>query len=211
MPTIDLYCERLGTGLLAEPVNALTNAAFFLAAWAGWRFARRRGQVSGEVQVLIALTVAIGIGSALFHSYATAWAQFLDVFPILLFQLAFLWIYARREIGLPSGSAALVTGAFLIVALGARQFPHYLNGSLIYAPAIAAIAALGLYHWLSREPRRGILLAAAAIFTVSLCLRTIDEAICPRWPLGTHFLWHLLNSVVLYLCVRTAIEIRDRI
>ncbi len=26
---IDLYCERCGAGLPAEPINALTNAAFF--------------------------------------------------------------------------------------------------------------------------------------------------------------------------------------
>lgn len=26
---IDIYCERLGPGLWAEPLNALTNAAFF--------------------------------------------------------------------------------------------------------------------------------------------------------------------------------------
>jgi hypothetical protein len=25
---IDLYCERLGPGILAEPINALTNLAF---------------------------------------------------------------------------------------------------------------------------------------------------------------------------------------
>lgn len=27
---IDLYCERLGAGILAEPINALTNLAFIL-------------------------------------------------------------------------------------------------------------------------------------------------------------------------------------
>jgi len=31
---MDAYCERLGPGLFAEPLNALTNVSFLLAAWA---------------------------------------------------------------------------------------------------------------------------------------------------------------------------------
>jgi len=38
---IDLYCERLGPGLWAEPLNALTNLAFLLTALASWQLARR--------------------------------------------------------------------------------------------------------------------------------------------------------------------------
>ena len=28
------YCERIGPGLLAELLNAVTNASFLIAAWA---------------------------------------------------------------------------------------------------------------------------------------------------------------------------------
>ena len=37
MDRIDAYCERLGPAFWAEPVNALTNAAFPIAAWVAWR------------------------------------------------------------------------------------------------------------------------------------------------------------------------------
>jgi hypothetical protein len=50
----------------------------------------------------------------------------------------------------------------------------------------------------------GILLAAG-IFLLSLTFRTIDKAACASFPLGTHFLWHLLNALVLYVLLRTAI------
>jgi len=53
--------------------------------------------------------------------------------------------------------------------------------------------------------RRGLELAVL-IFTVSLAVRTIDLAICDTFPLGTHFLWHLLNATVLYVLLRTAIN-----
>jgi hypothetical protein len=29
---MDVYCERTGPGLLAEPLNAVTNASFLIAA-----------------------------------------------------------------------------------------------------------------------------------------------------------------------------------
>ena len=35
--TIDAYCERTDPGYWAEPVNALTNLAFLLAALIAWR------------------------------------------------------------------------------------------------------------------------------------------------------------------------------
>ena len=34
---IDLYCERTAPGLWEEPINALTNLSFFVAAWFAWR------------------------------------------------------------------------------------------------------------------------------------------------------------------------------
>ena len=203
MAYIDLYCERLAPGLLAEPVNAATNVAFFIAAWVLWRQARRHGEFSGELASLIALMVAIGIGSGLFHTFAETWAMVLDVIPILLFQLAFLWIYARRVMGWQGGSAAALVGGFLLASLYAREFQHLLNGSLTYAFAIIAILAIGIYHWLAQKPARFTLIAAAGVLALSLFFRTIDEAVCPRFPLGTHFLWHLLDAVVLYLCGRT--------
>jgi hypothetical protein len=48
-------------------------------------------------------------------------------------------------------------------------------------------------------------LAAGATLAVSLFFRSIDNAICESVPLGTHFLWHLLNGLVLYLLLRAAL------
>ena len=49
---------------------------------------------------------------------------------------------------------------------------------------------------------------AALAFAISLTLRTVDIALCPAFPLGTHFAWHILNAVVLYVLLRTAMSAR---
>jgi len=209
-PVLDFYCERVGSGLGAEPLNAATNLAFFAAAWLAWRLARRNGTLDGATAALLALVVAIGTGSSLFHTFATPWARVLDELPILLFQLLFLWLYVRRIAHLPRAAAAGAIAAYLAAALYARQFPHLLNGSLIYAPAVLMTAAMGLHYWLMRQPQPPLLAIAAAILVAAVFSRTLDGAVCARFPLGTHFVWHLLVAAVIYCCLRALLVSRPR-
>ncbi len=61
---------------------------------------------------------------------------------------------------------------------------------------------LGLYAQMSlNQARYGVtlLVIATILFAVALTARTVDEWLCPWWPMGTHFLWHLLNGGVIYL------------
>ena len=208
---IDLYCERLAPGLWGEPANALSNVAFFAAAWLLARDVRRLASWPPAIALLVALTVVVGIGSTVFHLLATTWAQWLDLVPILLFQLAFLWIYGLRILRWSPVPSALLVAAFLAIALYARQFQEPLNGSITYAPALLAIFALGLHHRATQPREPPLLLIAAGLFTVSLFLRTIDMATCEAFPLGTHFFWHLLNGAVLYLAVRSLLGTVERV
>ena len=143
---IDLYCERCGPGLLAEPFNATTNLAYLIAAWAAWFLARRLKALSFGIRGLILLSVSIGVGSALFHTFATGWARVLDVVPILLFQLLFLWLYTRQVMEIRIELAGISVVAFLGVTLVGRQYPQVLNHSLPYMPADLVLIGLGLYH-----------------------------------------------------------------
>lgn len=199
---IDIYCERTGPAFWAEPVNALTNIAFLLAAWAMWRLARREGALSPGIGLLVFLTVAIGAGSFAFHTLATRSAMLADVVPILLFQLVWLWLYARHIMGWPRAPSAAAVGAYLALALAAGALPRVLNGSVDYLPALMILVAIGVFHARAARPGRYDLLAAGAVLAVSLTFRTIDPTVCQAFPLGTHFLWHLLNGAVLYLAAR---------
>src|SRR5688572_8963921 len=114
---IDLYCERVAPGLFAEPVNVLSNLAFLAAAAAAWSLARRLNALSPGIWVLLALMLAIASGSTLFHLLATGWARAFDEIPILLFQLWYVWLYARRVIKLQKATAASALAAYLAAAL----------------------------------------------------------------------------------------------
>ena len=206
MDEVDLYCERVGAGFWAEPINALTNISFILAAGAAWHLSRRSSTLSPAIWLLLSTAVTIGIGSFVFHTVATSWARVLDVLPILIFQLLFLWFYVRRIIALSQPIAGLLLAGFLAAAFLGRQFPEILNGSLIYAPAVFAIIALGLYHARTAAIGRFDLLAAGGVLAASLFFRTIDNMVCSTFPTGTHFMWHILNGAVVYLAMRPFIH-----
>ena len=202
---IDLYCERCGPGLLAEPFNATTNLAYLVAAWAAWILARRLNAVSFGIWGLILFSVMVGVGSGLFHTFATGWARVLDVVPILLFELLFVWLYARQVMEIRTELAAISAAAFLGLTLFGRQFPQVLNSSLPYIPAFLVLLGFGLYHLRRQRHGQWLLIVAAGVFTLAIFFRSIDQAICPYFPVGTHFLWHLLTGCVFYLSMRALI------
>ncbi|MCX7643707.1 MAG: ceramidase [Rhodobacteraceae bacterium] len=196
--TIDAYCERTDAAYWSEPVNAATNAAFLIAALVMWR--RVRGQGMPLAELLVAILALIGIGSFLFHTHATAWAAAADVVPILLFILVYIHAANLHFWHMPVWLAALGAAAFvpyaMLLAAAFRALPFF-GISAVYWPVpllIAAVAA-GLAR---RAPAtaRGLGIGAA-ILVVSLTFRSLDGAVCAVFPLGTHFLWHLLNAVML--------------
>lgn len=177
--------------------------SFIIAVWAVWQLARGHYKISPGIWILIALATSIGIGSFLFHTFATRWANLLDVIPILLFQLCFIWLYSRRVVRMDRGYAGVLLAGFFFVSNVSKQFTNVLNGSLSYAPAFLVLLGLGLYHYRQQKREPFILLAATGVFLLALAFRTIDRAICPFFSTGTHFLWHLFNGVLLYLSART--------
>lgn len=199
---MDVYCERVGPGLLAESLNAVTNAFFLLAAWAAWVLASRTGTLSPGGRVLIALAASVGVGSLLWHTFATPWALILDTVPILLFIVWYLWLYTRTVLDASPPIAIASVVAFLVATVLALQYSHVLHGALVYTPGLLVVVVLGVAHARERRAERFTLLAAVGVYAAGLVFRTIDQEVCAVLPFGTHFLWHSLIGLVTYLAMR---------
>jgi hypothetical protein len=223
------YCERgVDPSFWAEPVNAVTNGAFLAAAAVAAARLRRMERstvvkAAGErmaLWLLVGMVAAIGIGSFLFHTFATRWALIADVAPITVFMLGYLAFALRAFLGL----GWLATGAILAAFLYAGSLASSvtcngepcLNGSLGYLPALVSLLIVGLAaEW--RGSRAGrLLLVAGGVFFVSALFRTIDREVCEATHLlgqqrGTHALWHVLNGTTLYLLLKAAIERRAQL
>jgi len=221
-------CERIGPGFWDEPANALTNAAFVvvaLLAYLGWRRERPR---DWPALFLIVNVAVIGLGSFLFHSFATRWALTLDVVPIQVFIAGCLGLALRRFLGLPWlamplgilalwGAAELWRSAIpfdwgwrwrtygtALMLLGVIALAMVARGvGPRVGPGLTGPAALACARRLA---------LAGGVFTVSLLLVTNDRAWCDvvvvaGHRFGTHPAWHLLNALTCWLLLRAMLAV----
>jgi Ceramidase len=229
------YCERTGPGFWAEPANELSSLAFLLAALIAFRRWRHAGGNDIASLGLIVVVAAVGLGSFAFHALATLGAAVLDVGPIAVFICSYLFLALHRFLRSPALIAVSLVLAFVVLsALAQRLVPTgILNGSIGYVPALGVMCLVALLALLrarterardvpapapagigpAGEPERArkigwLLLATSGVFATSLVLRSIDFAACRTIPIGTHFLWHLLNAWVLYRLICGTIDWR---
>jgi hypothetical protein len=209
---IDAYCERLAPGLLAEPLNALSNAAFIIAAiWAA-RAALRRDNREPVIWLLIALVFVIGLGSLAFHTFANQWSVLADVLPITVFIYGYLAFALRRFLGFAwwkVAGALIVLFAITFVTENILP-PGFMNGSGAYLPALVASVLVSIELLRRGHPAHLNVSLASTVLFMSLIFRTADNVLCSLVPIGTHFVWHILNGVVLALYLEAAIRYGSR-
>ncbi|MCG7573644.1 ceramidase domain-containing protein [Phaeobacter sp. CNT1-3] len=193
---IDSYCERLDASFWAEPVNFVTNAAFMLAALYVWP--QVRGMIWG--QVLAVILFVIGVGSALFHSFAQTWAAIADVVPILIYVLVYIalshrvyWQHSRPKTAL----FLVLFVPYVALTLPLFQMVPGLGSSAAYAPIpLLIFIHAALLRRRLPQVARGLAIGAS-ILCASILARVLDEPMCGIWPMGTHFMWHILNAAML--------------
>jgi len=222
------YCERgRDAAFWAEPINAWSNSAFIIAALVALvvqvRLPSHRRTVDGYL--LILLLIAIGIGSFMFHTYATRWSAVGDIAPIAAFIFIYVMIVLTRFVGMAPGFSLIVVAGLMAAMDQARGIKcssdlamrldggsgTCLNGTIAYLPALGALLLAGIYLRVRGHPAALALLTAAVIFAGSAALRTLDPSLCSAtnfagMRIGTHFLWHILNGLTLGILVVTAIR-----
>ncbi len=77
-----------------------------------------------------------------------------------------------------------------------QLFPG-LGGSAAYAPVPLLILIYAILLR-GRDPilAKGLAIGAL-ILILSITFRALDLPVCGHWPLGTHFMWHILNAIML--------------
>jgi hypothetical protein len=177
---VDGYCERVAPGLWGEPLNSLGNLAFLVAAVLVWRLAG--GDRTGRL-------LAASIGLVFAASTAFHILVFVLVYSVLFPRVFFGWRYAW--LAAPAFLALTVVTALL--------------GGGLYLSALIGLFAFAAILGFARDAYWTHYAIAGAVFALSLSLRTLDRDACDYVPVGTHFLWHLLNGLVLYLVSRTIV------
>ena len=207
--SIDIYCERVSSDLFAEPINFLSNIAFIIAFYILIR--RLKDASFGDKAlkncstILTYIILFIGLGSFLFHAFGNLWSAFADTFPIMIFILFYLYIAVRFYLKQNNFVAATA----LIIFLSLNVFLGYAGIEEIssYLTALFAMLLISVISLMRDEIEisRG-LFTTSIIFMISLTFRQLDNFACSYMSLGTHWIWHILNAILLYSLVLLFIE-----
>ena len=193
---VDGYCERIDGSFWSEPLNAITNIFFLVAAiWV-----LRREGLNSTARILAIILGMIGFASFLFHSFAQTWAGALDVLFILSFTLFYLFAASKDFLGAPRSIALVITLGyfpFSIVVDWLTLPLTFLGSTRVYMPILILIILFSLLIY-TRLPKvsRGLAIGAFILMT-SMIARILDVPLCQTIPIGTHFLWHVMNAVML--------------
>lgn len=192
----DGYCERTDLTFWSEPLNAITNAAFLIAAIWMWQ----RSRSVPAAQILCVILFAIGVGSFLFHTFATGWAALADIAPIGMFILAYLFLVHRDVLGFRLSLSVLATALFApfaaITVPILDQIPFLRISNFYWTVPILLFAYSPFVGRKHPETSRGMIIGAV-ILSASISIRSIDAMLCHVWPTGTHIGWHILNAIML--------------
>ena len=211
---INLYCERLNTSFWAEPVNALSNIAFIITGIAALILIRRNKETKNwQLITLAILAFIVGIGSFIFHTFATVLTSWGDNIPIIIFVSFLLYLVFIRAFNVRPFISILYLIAYSIAnVLFLKLFGDKLfHGSIAYVPILLIFLFIGLVTRHQKPTLSNNLLLSAVIFFISIIFRSIDGLVCPQFPIGTHFIWHILNAVSMYFQMRAVIITRTAV
>lgn len=203
LDSIDNYCERLDATFWSEPVNALTNIIYLIVfIYCGYflkkSFPNNPPKLLRWIQFTILLTA---LGSFTFHTTATKLSMWGDILPILLFLLSSLYFILTKGLLWSKKNVYVFLFIFLLasVTLCFPPFNKILNGSLLYLPTVFVLSYLAI-----RIKKMQLVLL---LFFLALIARTFDLILCNQWPLGTHFIWHLLTGLVTLFAFQVMVKI----
>jgi hypothetical protein len=202
------YCERAGHGIFAEPLNLLSNLAFLAVAVLAAGMMRRRQGLSRLTRTLPWSLAEVALASALYHSLNSPITFATDALSLLLFVVLAAMVVLREA----RLSPALVGVALLaLIGLEAAALfllpQRFLNGSLTYL--LMLLLLLLLMGLIARDHRQLVreMIPIGLLFAAAIFFRTIDMAVCPWFPLGTHFLWHLAAAGAAFYVARFTVHL----
>jgi hypothetical protein len=225
---IDVYCERTDFTFWSEPINAITNIAFIIAGLLAVKLCipRAGGDLSAQnpqtdanrppfsrgildyyAIAMIALLFAIGIGSFLFHTFATRWAGMADVIPMGLIILTFHIANMNRIAGWHPVLAVLSFATYPALGWLVYQLPlDFMGSTKSYLPILPMLLVYYNFHVRAGNAYAKYLIWAFLTFAMSMSTRIMDDHICDIFPYGIHWAWHILNALTLYLAFRAYIH-----
>jgi hypothetical protein len=199
----------------AEPLNTATNLGFLLAAILIYKLYRKNPDFAGkniwDVRILNILIIFIGLASFSFHTMPNFYTEIADTAFIVIFIMVYFTSAMFRVANLTKYQVTIAMMAFLFTTNSlVKYFPNALNDSVAYLSSMGALILIALYLNIKRRAAATSFMLASILGMVSLFFRVVDIEVCDKLPTGTHFIWHLCNSLLLYILMKQLLRSINR-
>lgn len=206
---LPVYCEG-GNSLefFAEPLNAISNIAFIFAGLGIYRLLTKNRIQQVEFKAVLILILFLGFGSFLWHATRNSYTLILDVVPAALSFAVITYIFLRNLIGNKllalSIALLLLPTRFFISSFAPTDIISSLIRNLINATTFFLIILLSFRKY-GKIAFEG--LVVLTVYLAAIIMRIVDLQVCQTFPLGTHFLWHILDALAVYLVIKFIIKL----
>ena len=189
------YCERTTLEAFGEPINTLSNIAFILCGLM-LIFIKKM-----KLNPLPYAVIFIGISSFLFHYIPTKLFSILDIFSIILFVIIYNILLTRNILKYSMSYSILSSFLLLLITyfIGILLFKTIVGSSSFYLGLL--LYMLLILFLIRKIENLKYFLLAIILFALSIFFRSIDTFLCNYIFFGTHFIWHIINSLVLYYLI----------
>lgn len=207
MVFVPIYCEKPLFSGFFEPLNFLSSLLFIISA-IGLFFLFKNNKIKDvKSRIFLVLVFLVGVGSLLWHLKRDMLTLFLDIIPILVFLLVYFYFLLLRiskdkRFSFFGIIAYIVLTIIMSFVLRATAKSAIFNGAYEYIPAALFLFLLVIYSYIKDITLAKRITVVFLLFVAALFSRQVDLMICPYLRFGTHFLWHLLNSINIYYSVK---------
>ncbi|OGY27920.1 MAG: hypothetical protein A2802_02600 [Candidatus Woykebacteria bacterium RIFCSPHIGHO2_01_FULL_43_29] len=196
-------CEK-AWGLISEPVDTVSNIAFFIATYLIYRLYKKYNLSGFRFNLLIILVMLIGLGSTVYHAFNNVYTALFDLLPIYFFVFYSLYSFTSFL----SKSTAIRIGTPLtlfIIQIGFRamELPLFIFGMPTFH-LFNILFILALSSWAYRRVGKMVngIFPIVISYSLGILMRYFDLTICPINGVGTHFLWHISVAFATYYTAR---------
>jgi len=206
---LPVYCEG-GNFLefLAEPLNATSNVAFILVGFGIYKLLIKHRIQKVEYRVVLILIFLIGFGSFFWHTTRNSFTLLLDAIPSALSFTLITYIFLSKLIK-NKAFAFLIAGLLLPSRFFISSIAPTDTISSLIRNSVNATVFLVIIAWSFKKYGRIAFegLVVLSVYLTAIIMRGIDLQVCQTFPLGTHFLWHIMNALAVYLAVKFLIKL----
>lgn len=204
---ISTHCEK-PLGFISEPVNTISNIAFFISAFFIYRMLNKNRSASLHIYRLLLLAILVGLGSTAYHGFNNPYTLILDQLPIYAFIIYSLYIFTSFVSKNLLLRFIIPISLVLVQILVLRNVPAFiLDIPTVHITNLLFVTLLLTWFYKRLGKITLKIIPPILIYTLAITVRGFDMPVCPLNNFGTHFLWHILTALTLYLTVKGLIEI----